>query len=222
MTRDPGTKNRNPGHPASQRWGFLEWYAPVMRLFIFQRNKKHQGAGFISADWKNYIGKTLVTLALTGVGSLMFVSGNFLLNVIPKLQTTISPLVILAKEEGERAKRHHELAASVMEVYQRRKERFARTTEFLESNMSQPDLARLSDLVDKNSEEAAHDSGLLSGFTTETTGLPVTFHESLHGFSQMEVDFWHSFSAALDATRKNPKTGREKILELHGRLPNMV
>lgn len=187
-----------------------------------ERNKHHKGEGFIPADWKSHVGKTLITLALTGLGSLTFLTARFLLNAVPRLRANTSKWEAIANEQSAQAKRTLEFSTALQEINQRRRERFDRATTYVESNKNHVNLQALSELAKETSEEAARDAGLLSGYTPETTGLPVSFHDSIRGFSEEELDFWRSFKEAADAIPKNPKNANDKLLELNNRLPKMI
>ncbi len=91
-----------------------------------ERNKKHNDAGLIPPDWKSYVGKTLVTMALTGLGSLMFLSARFLLNEVPREQEMVTRGTVTINQESAQPKRLRELSISVKETTQRKLERSAR------------------------------------------------------------------------------------------------
>ena len=187
-----------------------------------ESEKNKRPSNLIPPDWKDHFAKAFITLALGGLGTLMLVSGRFLINAIPTLEKRASELTIFAHEEQSKFNRAHELCVAVQETVPRTEKRITGIAEYLNSHKSHVDTEKFTALVNVNAAEAARDSGRLSGYTPETTGLSIGFHESLRGFLKTELDFWHTLEESTSAIRTNPKTRPEKIQEIHYRLQNMV
>jgi exonuclease VII small subunit len=177
------------------------------------------GSGLIPTDWKDHVAKTLMTLVLGGLGTLMLASGSFLLNEESRIQK-LSEYTTAANESVAKYARGHEFADASLAALKRAEKRFALLYECSSKHPVNSEKMREIEMV--SSQEAANDAGLLAGYTPGTTGLPAAFHENVNGFFSRELDLWRTLDEALTEMRRNPKTGRAKLFETHDRFRNLV
>lgn len=183
-------------------------------------SEKDKRGGIIPSDWTDHIAKTLITLVLGGLGTLMSVSGSFLLSEQPRLQK-FSAYTTTANEGVAKITRSRQFAEAALAAYKQVPKRFTRLHEYLDSHKNRYD-AELQKIVITSSEEVAVEAGQLAGYTPETTGLSPAFHESVHGFFTKELEFWRTLDDAVAEIQKNPRTGRAKLFETHDRLENLL
>jgi hypothetical protein len=185
------------------------------------KHKHDKDTGLIPTDLKDHVVKTVITLALGGLGALMVASGSFLLNEQSRLQK-FSAYKTTANEIVAKYARRHEFADAVRAGVKRTQKRFIELNKYLDSSKGHLSPEKLRERAAASSQEVADDLGLLAGFTPDTTGLPTSFHENVRGFFSMELDFWRVLDDASAELQRNPKTIPAKLYEIHDRLTSLL
>jgi hypothetical protein len=158
---------------------------------------------------------------LTGLGTLILVSGSFILK-FDERQKQFYNSSASEKEYLSKSSRGMEFTHSAVEAVGRVSKRTTQLNLYLQSNKNQINPDKVNQMVEEGSVEAANDSGLLAGYTSGTTGLPASFHQSVNEYFKTELDFWHSLDGAISLPKNNPKAIEAKRLELLDRTQKIV
>jgi hypothetical protein len=175
----------------------------------------------VPSDWKNHIVKTLISLALGGLGTLMMVSGSFILKSDDRTKQ-FSDFEASEHEYLSKHARRIEFCNFAVEAFGRATKRTKQLTVYLQSHKNQINPSEVNQMVEEGSEEAATDSGLLAGYTSDTTGLPAAFHQSVNEFFKTELDLWHSLGGIASIFKNNSKAAEAKRIEVLDRTQKIV
>lgn len=167
---------------------------------------------FLPSDWKDHIAKTIITLVLGGLATLVVTSGTYLLNEDARLEK-LSVFVASSKEMTARLKRRSDFCEAAVSAQQRAVKRSVRLTETLGVSKNLTNSNELRKEVEEGFQESAHDAGALAGYTPDSTGLPASFHESVNGFFKTELDLWQ----ALDEISGSHQYDQARRLEIQKR-----
>jgi len=171
-------------------------------------------AGFIPAEWKDHVVKTLITMALGGLGTLMVVCGTYVLNSNDTVQKVLalnsSAKLELAKFDGRK-----EFCDAALKAVEQAGKRIHQFDQSWENDKSPSRFDNLKKIVSDSLLEVEKDSGSLAGYTPDATGLPVVFHNSVNGFFKTDMQFWRIMSDALNAsqTKKLSSATQQEIKE---------
>jgi hypothetical protein len=175
----------------------------------------------ILTDWKDHIAKTVITMALGGLGTLVLVSGSFILKSDIRTKK-FSNFVASEKEYLAKYDRRSEFCNSAVAAVDRASKRITQLNEYVQSHKNQASPNEINQMVEEGSEEAAKDSGLLAGYSADTTGLPVVFHRNVNEFFGTELDFWRGLNGLSVLTEKNSNAVEAKRLEILDRSAKLL
>lgn len=160
-------------------------------------------------------------MALTGLGTLIAVSGAFILNSNERVQK-FSDFTTAANAEIAKYSRRTEFCEAAVSAHERATRRTTQLNEYVQSHKNRVSSEKLNEMIMEGSQEAAKDLGLLAGYTADTTGLPTAFHASVNEFFKAELDFWHSMSGFSKLIEKNSKATETERLEILERLDKTI
>jgi hypothetical protein len=174
----------------------------------------------VPSDWKDHVAKTLITLALGGLGTLMVASGSYLLTEDTRLEK-FSAFESSSKETTARLKRRMEFCEAATSAHGRAVDRSMRLTDTLNADKSHIDFSKLRKVVEDGFQESLRDAGALAGYTPDSTGLPISFHESVNGFFKTDLELWRALDE-MPSSLQNPKNKDAKRLEVQERLHSVL
>jgi hypothetical protein len=148
-------------------------------------NSHPSGSSLIEKLTTALIGTVIATLA----GAVLW-SGNYLLHVCENLDAEMTKVQQAFNEEQLRSNRGSQFLTAVSDAMKRSASRVDRSDEFLKSAQKQQITNEYDEWTQEAILESTQDLGLLSGFTSETTGLPESYHQSVINLFKTEISLY--------------------------------
>jgi hypothetical protein len=167
---------------------------------------------------REHVAFTLVGLALAALGTLGSLSLSFFLTYHDTAQSQYRKDDYAFKEFSAKQPRALAFLHRVSEVEDRslaRSDRLVKGLKHPNDSHSSLTATYESGLMD-----STQDLAVLSGYSTETTGLPTKFHESVQSMLRAETELWHCVGRNL-STLERGQLSRAGQADLHARLLEM-
>jgi hypothetical protein len=157
---------------------------------------------------------TFIALVLAGLGSIASLSATYLFTTWDRSENDLRKFEFAFKEWKTKASRGNDFIGLVTKTLAHSTDRRKRTTV---SDLEKKSSNDLRAMCWSNLDGAMDDLAVVSGYSSETTGLPSKLHENTQAMLKSEVEYWRYCGRIVDSLDAGKKLSRAALEDWQAR-----
>lgn len=155
---------------------------------------------------------TLIGLTLAALGTIASLSGSYLVSRFDKLDADFRQEDYALNEFLAKSSRSNDFLKLALETQRRSLERSKRFP--VEELLKKSSISHLRNVGQSGLDEAMEDLAHVTGYSPETTGLPVRLHESVDAVLKAEIEYWRFIGGTLESLESGKSLSRTMLTNL--------